>query len=226
MYGFGGMYPAGDVVCTHRLSSPIFTMPPIVCCVDVFSSATLFPCPLLAVALCPYAKRPCWRCLRFASCASVRTLDKGRFLPRLVVGKYARAERCHTFRSFVCVCGMACLCVHTRMPVAHHRRIIYIGPPAHVALSQVCEMHLHDCPSHSTQSTDNVRRIAKRVTGYCAILRTPEYYAAYCLWYQGRIASMPPEPDPYDLNVSKRTWEASVQHWRNELRTLQNATPQ
>ena len=226
MCGLGACTPLGTWYV--RIDSPARFLPCrlLSAVLTCFPLPSPFPCPLLAVALCPYAQRPCCSCLRSACCATVCTLDKGRFLPRLVVGKYARAERCHMFRSlYVYIVRRACVCTHACLLLIIVASSISV-PPSHVALSQVCEMHLHDCRSHTTQPTDNVRRIAKRVTGYCAILRTPEYYAAYCLWYQGRIASMPPEPDPYDLNVSKRTWEASVQHWRNELRTPQNASPQ
>ena len=138
----------------------------------------------------------------------------------------ARAERCHMFRFlYVHIVWRVCKRTHACLSLVIAASSVSV-PPSHVAFSQVCEMDSLACPSHTPQSSDNVRRIAKRVTGYRAILRTPEYYAAYCLWHQGRIASMPPEPDPYDMSISKRTWEASVQHWRNELRTLQNASPQ
>ena len=76
------------------------------------------------------------------------------------------------------------------------------------------------------QPIDTERRLAKRITGYCAILRTREYYAVYCLWHQGRIDTMPAEPNPYDLSISKRAWETSVQHWRNELKSLQHTALQ
>ena len=67
---------------------------------------------------------------------------------------------------------------------------------------------------------DTARRLTKRTNGFFAILRTPEYHSAYSLWSQGLIPSMPWAPDPFDLAVSKRTWEARVQIWRNELKLI------
>ncbi len=64
------------------------------------------------------------------------------------------------------------------------------------------------------------RRLSKRINGFMAILRTPGYHAVYGLWLHGYIPNMPPVPDPTDLTVSKRAWEASVQAWRNELQRI------
>ena len=67
---------------------------------------------------------------------------------------------------------------------------------------------------------DTERRLRKRINSYVAILRTPEYHAVYSLWSQGLIPHMPWIPDPFNLAVSKREWEASVQAWRNELKRI------
>ena len=67
---------------------------------------------------------------------------------------------------------------------------------------------------------DIERRLVKRINGFFAILRTPEYHVVYNLWVLGRIQAMPAVPDPCDLTVSKRRWEASVQTWRNELQRI------
>ena len=75
-------------------------------------------------------------------------------------------------------------------------------------------------PPYVLPHPDTERRLVKRINGFCAILRTPEYHFAYSLWLQGCIPSMPWAPDPFDLAVSKRTWEASVQTWRNELKRI------
>ena len=70
------------------------------------------------------------------------------------------------------------------------------------------------------------RRLLKRINSFFAILRTPEYHVAYSLWSHGLIPSMPWAPDPFDLSVSKRNWEASIQTWRNALQRIarHNAT--
>ena len=70
---------------------------------------------------------------------------------------------------------------------------------------------------------DTERRLRKRVNGYFAILRTPEYHAAYSLWSRGLIRDMPMLPDPFDLSVSKRAWEASIQRRRNTLQYIARA---
>ena len=70
------------------------------------------------------------------------------------------------------------------------------------------------------QHPDTERRLFKRINSFVAILRTPEYHAVYSLWSHGLIPSMPWLPDPFDLSVSKRNWEASVQTWRNELKHI------
>ena len=65
-----------------------------------------------------------------------------------------------------------------------------------------------------------VRRLRKRFRAFTHILRAPEYHTAYGLWIEGYLATMPNEPDPADLTVSKRAWEASIQAWRNELQSI------
>ena len=68
--------------------------------------------------------------------------------------------------------------------------------------------------------TLHAHRIRKRTNGYNAILRTPEYAAAQRALAEGRIPTMPPEPNPNDLSVSKRTWETTVQQWRLSLQQI------
>ena len=75
-------------------------------------------------------------------------------------------------------------------------------------------------PPYIVPNPDTARRLRKRITGFTAILRTPEYHAVYSLWTHGQINIMPWTPNPYDLTVSKRDWEASVQAWRNELKRI------
>ena len=64
------------------------------------------------------------------------------------------------------------------------------------------------------------RRIRKRTNGYIAVRRSLDYIVVYSLWQEAQIGSMPPEPDPADLTVSKRSWEWSVQIWRSELKRI------
>ena len=82
-------------------------------------------------------------------------------------------------------------------------------------------------PPYTIPNPDTTRRLRKRINSFTAILRTPEYHAVYSLWSHGQIHIMPWSPDPFDLTVSKREWEASVQAWRNELKRIArlHATP-
>ena len=57
------------------------------------------------------------------------------------------------------------------------------------------------------------RRVAKRVEGVGALMRTPAYIVVTLL-----CAEPPPGPDPHDETLSKRTWEKSMMRWRNALR--------
>ena len=75
-------------------------------------------------------------------------------------------------------------------------------------------------PPEAMPNPHIVRRLRKRFCAFAHILRTPEYHIAYGLWIEGQVATMPPEPDPADLTVSKRAWEASIQAWRHELRHI------
>ena len=65
---------------------------------------------------------------------------------------------------------------------------------------------------------DAARRIRKRINGFLAVRRSPEYSNALRLWFLGHIEQMPDEPNPVDMTLSKRAWESSVQRWRNALR--------
>ena len=70
---------------------------------------------------------------------------------------------------------------------------------------------------------DAARRIRKRINGFLAVRGSPEYSNAMRLWSLGHIHQMPDEPNPVDLTVSKRAWEASVQQWRRALRHVATA---
>ena len=61
------------------------------------------------------------------------------------------------------------------------------------------------------------RRIRHRRAAVNHIKCTPEYVAA------NAHSSRPPTPDPEDRNVSKRSWEKSVQAWRRDLKHLVTA---
>ena len=86
--------------------------------------------------------------------------------------------------------------------------------------SNVLQMLPTFTPPYTIPNPDTVRRLRKRINSFTAILRTPEYHAVYSLWSHGQIHIMPWSPDPFDLTVSKREWEASVQAWRNELKLI------
>ena len=75
-------------------------------------------------------------------------------------------------------------------------------------------------PPYTILCPDNTRRLRKRISGYLAILRTPEYHAVHGLWSRGLLQGMPQSPDPFDLTVSKRQWEVGVQTWRSELQRI------
>ena len=63
-------------------------------------------------------------------------------------------------------------------------------------------------------SANDERRLRKRAAGVAAVKRlTPSYTF--------KRAGRPSTPDPGDLSISKRKWEASVQKWRRELRTVE-----
>ena len=66
----------------------------------------------------------------------------------------------------------------------------------------------------------NAHRVRKRTNGVDAIKRSPEYTYARRALAEGRIESLPVEPDPTDLTVSKRKWEAGIQHWRRTLQQI------
>ena len=66
----------------------------------------------------------------------------------------------------------------------------------------------------------NAHRIRKRTNGVDAIKRSPEYTYARRALAEGRIESLPVEPDPTDMTVSKRKWEAGIQHWRRTLQQI------
>ena len=63
-------------------------------------------------------------------------------------------------------------------------------------------------------SANDERRLRKRAAAVAAVKRlTPSYTF--------KRAGRPSTPDPSDLSISKRRWEASVQKWRRELRTVE-----
>ena len=122
-------------------------------------------------------------------------------------------------------------CVYTRYCYCTHcTRLSAFGPPHHtvftrtlpsVTFAQAARMNEMHCHSYILPHPDTARRLHKRLNAYFAILRTPEYHVAYSLWTHGHIPSMPWAPDPFDLSVSKRRWEASIQTWRNALQQLE-----
>ena len=63
-------------------------------------------------------------------------------------------------------------------------------------------------------------RRAKRYRAVEAIRRTPEFTRAFNVTSWIPNSSMPPEPNPDDREVSKRTWESSIMQWRAALRTI------
>ena len=71
------------------------------------------------------------------------------------------------------------------------------------------------------------RRLSKRQAAVQAIKRSPEYARLQELRMVGASEGNADEdlrphgtPDPTDLTVSKRKWEAQVQHWRRKLKEL------
>lgn len=68
---------------------------------------------------------------------------------------------------------------------------------------------------------DRQRRLAKRGEGVASVKRKPEYQNLLNLEARGVVLlDRPRTPDPTDENLSKRAWEASMQHWREGLRRL------
>ena len=64
------------------------------------------------------------------------------------------------------------------------------------------------------------RRIQKRVNGVDSVQRSPAYAAM-----GGLDPSIVPDTlDPYDLSISKRTWERLMKQWRHQLRWLSAGT--
>ena len=70
-----------------------------------------------------------------------------------------------------------------------------------------------------------LRRLRKRSNGVEAIRSTHEYQTVLDLWYRGDLRTMPLEPDPTDMVVSKRAWEWNMQVWRQELRRIAASHP-
>ena len=58
------------------------------------------------------------------------------------------------------------------------------------------------------------RRVAKRVEGVQAIMRT----TAYIVVRSCHVRGAPAAPDPHDETLSKRAWEKSMMRFRNALR--------
>ena len=63
-------------------------------------------------------------------------------------------------------------------------------------------------------------RSAKRLRAAEAIRRSSEFTRAFNLTSWLPNTSMPPEPNPHDLSISKRNWEAAIQTCRQALRTI------
>lgn len=73
--------------------------------------------------------------------------------------------------------------------------------------------------------SDHERRLRKRTTGVNAIKRTPEYVqATESCWLRGGNPPRPQTPDPTNLKISKRCWEASMQKWRRDLKNYPGST--
>ena len=75
-------------------------------------------------------------------------------------------------------------------------------------------------PVPQLDSITTERRVRKRTNAYLAISRSPEYNTVLRLWIAGHVTLLPPEPNPVDLTVSKRTWERAIQQWRSELQRI------
>ena len=71
---------------------------------------------------------------------------------------------------------------------------------------------------NADEGVENIARLrrAKRFAGLCAVKRSP----AYILTVSRRGRQRPRSPDPYDLSLSKRSWEKSMQDWRASLRKI------
>ena len=77
---------------------------------------------------------------------------------------------------------------------------------------------------HIAQSVEvspdvSARRESKRITGIRAVKQTEIYTRALLLASESDELerARPLSPDPYDRTVSKRSWEALMQRWRNAL---------
>ena len=66
---------------------------------------------------------------------------------------------------------------------------------------------------------DEARRLRKRRAAVEAVKNSPEY--AFCSALDlSMVGAGSPEPNPEDLTISKRSWEAAVMAWRNGLRDV------
>ncbi len=70
------------------------------------------------------------------------------------------------------------------------------------------------------------RRLRHRREGVAAVKRSSDYRYASAVQDLRLLLSprtgdeMPPTPDPHDRSTSKRSWEASMQRWKRQLRDL------
>ena len=60
-------------------------------------------------------------------------------------------------------------------------------------------------------------RVEHRLAGYMAVLRSDDYvYVRCCV----PLELMQYSPDPIDMQISKRSWEAQMQTWRRTLKRV------
>ena len=70
-------------------------------------------------------------------------------------------------------------------------------------------------PPPNAASDDRLHRLGKRLTAFTVVMTSADYGVA-----TGSAIDIPTGPDPYDLGLSNRQWEARVMKWRNQLRVL------
>ena len=76
----------------------------------------------------------------------------------------------------------------------------------------------HEQPEATDEDVE--RRLRKKANGVLHVKSTPDYLAFSAARVQGYAVGddLPCTPDQYDLTISKRDWEASMQKWRKILR--------
>lgn len=71
------------------------------------------------------------------------------------------------------------------------------------------------CLDRESPDETSARRVAKRVEGLSSLQRRPAFILAVL-----HGVELPAAPNPYDLSISKRTWETEMQRWRAALREV------